>query len=70
MYQWSWLIAYQTRREAQCRVPWENITLDFVTTAYQLDGLRVDAQPLVGFYLPVILGMVGWLELVGKLDRE
>jgi hypothetical protein len=26
-YQWSWLVAYQTRQEAQCRVPWENITL-------------------------------------------
>ena len=26
-YPWSWLIAYQTRREAWCRVPWESITL-------------------------------------------
>jgi hypothetical protein len=30
-----------------------------VVATYQLDGLGVDTQPLVGFCLPVVLGMVG-----------
>ena len=43
---------------------------DVVVVAYQLDGLRVDAQPFIGFCLPVVLGMVGRLKLVGKPEIE
>jgi hypothetical protein len=31
---------------------------------------KSDVQPLVGFCLLVVLGMVGRLKLVGKSDRE
>ena len=50
--------------------PWGNIVLFVVVATYQLYGLRVDVQPLVGFCLPIVHGMVGCLEFVGKPNRE